>query len=662
MMTPEQLKELGWEPRTSKRLPIGYVRNEDAPEDIQLKGGDPKLCIPDPRVIEHIEAAFDELDKGQSLREVSDWLFSKIGIKVSYVAIKKIWEKHRPNSPILKERQKERSRMKKAKMTRAEWLEHKRLQKLIREKKRLAHTKRKVEKVQKELQELRQETEELQKPSIKVKEYDFTEVDNLDEEQEITFRPNPGPQTEFLASDEFQVLYGGAAGGGKSYALLVDPARYFFNKNFSGLILRRTNDELRELISKAQDLYKRTWGDLAQWREKDKEFRFKDGGRLWFTYLEDDRDVLRYQGQSFTYVAFDELTQYPTPYPWNYLSSRVRTTDPNLPCYMRATSNPGGPGHSWVKKMFIDPAPFGEAFWATDIDTGEILTEPDIFPIGHPQAGQPNPKAGQPLFKRKFIPAKLFDNPYLANTNYYRSLLSLPEQQRRQLLEGDWSVADGAAFEEFRYDTHVCKPFPIPRNWRRFRSCDFGYSSASAVHWYAIDPVYETLYVYRELYTSKMTARTLARKILELEKGEKIAYGVLDSSCWSIRGNSGPTIAEEMISEGCRWRPSDRSSGSRTAGKNRLHELLQVREFRDGTKRPGIIFFDTCRQIIADLPSIPADPNGDDDIDKKYATDHTYDSIRYGIMTRPRPGSPFEEFNHGKPSYSYRPSDNRFGY
>ena len=382
------------------------------------------------------------------------------------------------------------------------------------------------------------------------------------------------------------------------------------------------------------------------------------------TYLEREEDVLRYQGQAFSYIGFDELTQHATPFAWNYMRSRLRTTAPDLPIYMRATSNPGGPGHQWVKRMFIDPAPFNEAFPATDIDTGKVLS----YPKNHA-------KSGEPLFYRKFIPATLKDNPYLFEEGSYEAnLLSLPEMQKRQLLEGDWAIADGAAFKEFRHSVHVIPPFDIPYSWRKFRSCDFGYSSHSAVHWYAIDPQYETLYVYRELYVTQHTAKQLAEKILDLEEDDNIDYGILDSSCWHKRGQIGPSIAEEMISMGCRWRPSDRTNGARVAGRNRLHELLRVEEIEVETDEgddsvlveeiPGIIFFNTCRQIIADLPVIPTDPKGTDDIDPRFASDHAYDSIRYGIMSRPRSSSPFDDWGMYEKSAkdSWSPASRTFGY
>lgn len=442
---------------------------------------------------------------------------------------------------------------------------------------------------------------------------------------------------------------------GKTYAMIADPMRYFDNPNFVGLLLRRTNDELREIIWETNKLYKKLWPD-AKWQDQKSMWTFPSGAKLWITYLDRDDDVLRYQGQAFTWIGMDELTQYPTPFAYTYLKSRLRTADPTLKrsLGMRATTNPGGPGHHWVKKMFIDPAPAGQPFWATDIETGEVLK----YPENHRDPS----KRGKPIFKRRFIPAKLADNKYLAEDGIYEAnLLSLPEDQRRKLLEGDWSIVEGAAFAEFSPQHHVCKPFDIPPEWRRFRSADYGYSSPACVLWFAIDPSYDTLYVYRELYGSGMTGTTLAHKCIELERGERISYGVLDSSVWHQRGHFGPSIAEEMIAEGCRWRPSDRGQGSRVAGKNRLHELLKTNPINGlGDTRAGLVIFDNCRQLISDLPAIPTDPDGTDDIDLRYSRDHSYDALRYGIMSRPRASSPLDWGN--QPQYKYNPSDEVFGY
>ena len=219
--------------------------------------------------------------------------------------------------------------------------------------------------------------------------------EDIEETHNVIFQPNPGPQTSFLAAVEREVLYGGSAGGGKSYAMLADPLRYMGHPSFSGLLLRHTTEELRELIWKSQELYPKIWPGI-KWSERKMQWTAPSGARLWMSYLDREDDVLRYQGLAFSWIGFDELTQWATPYAWNYMRSRLRSTAPDLPIYMRATTNPGGRGHHWVKKMFIDPAPYNRAYDATDIETGEVLR----YPAGHA-------KAGRPLYKRRFIPARL---------------------------------------------------------------------------------------------------------------------------------------------------------------------------------------------------------------------------------------------------------------
>lgn len=614
------------------RIAYGYKPAED----------DPCILIPDEDMVPYIIQALDFIDNGGSLRETAAWLTQQTGKQISHQGINNIWKERRgaqPNNE--REKRQKRDRRRRAPKTGPEKAKAKIKRKAADAKRVLTLQKKKLE----NWEDRSIPTEEPVRTNVITDTLDF---DAAPEDREVIFTPNPGPQTEFLAAAEREVLYGGSAGGGKTFSLIADPMRYFDNPNFNGLILRRTNDELREIIWKTQELYPKAFKG-AKWQEKKSQWVFPSGARLWLTYLERDEDVLRYQGQAFSYIAFDELTQHPTPFAWNYMRSRLRTTDPNLPIFMRGTTNPGGPGHAWVKQMFIDPAPANTPFIATDLETGEELRYPDT----HPE------KPGQPLFKRRFIPASLYDNPYLANDGAYEAnLLSLPEMQRRQLLEGDWAVATGAAFPEFRQSVHVVDPFEIPDTWRKFRSCDYGYSSFSAVHWFTIDPSYETLIVYRELYVSKHTGRDLAQAVMEAERGENISYGILDSSCWHNRGQIGPSIAEEMISMGCRWRPSDRTAGARIAGKNRFHEVLKV---DPDTDMAGIVFFNTCRQIIADLPVIPSDPKGSDDIDPRYASDHAYDSVRYGIMSRPRAFSPFD-MGRGIPERKWQPSDNVFGY
>jgi len=468
---------------------------------------------------------------------------------------------------------------------------------------------------------------------------------DVEKAQDIIFQANPGPQTDFLSASEQEVLYGGAAGGGKSFAMLADPVRYFNNPLSNKLLVRRSTEELRELISVSKQLYPRAIPGI-KFLERDKTWIAPSGASLWLSYLDRDDDVSRYQGQAFNWIGFDELTQWPSPFAWNYMRSRLRTTrNSGLNLYQRATTNPGGAGHSWVKKTFVDPAVNNTAFNATDPETGEDI----VWPKGHT-------KQGQPLFKRRFIPATLFDNPYLAEDGLYEAnLLSLPEHQRKQLLEGNWDVNEGAAFTEWNRNLHVIEPFEIPNSWARFRACDYGYGSYTGVVWIAVSPD-EQLIVYRELYCSKVIATDLADMILEAEHGEKIRYGVLDSSLWHNRGDTGPSLAEQMVQKGCRWRPSDRSKGSRIAGKNELHRRLQVDDF---TEEPRLVFFNTCTNIISQIPALPLDKNNSEDVDTN-SEDHLYDALRYGIMTRPR--SSLFDFDPATQNSGFQVADRTFGY
>ncbi len=215
-----------------------------------------------------------------------------------------------------------------------------------------------------------------------------TAVKELVADREVAFNPNQGPQTEFLAAPERDVLYGGAAGGGKSYALLADALRDAHNPNHRGLLLRRTLGELTELIDKSRQLYMKAFPE-AVFKESKSTWIFPSGATILFSYLDRDTDVTRYQGQSFNWIAIDEITHYPTPYVWEYLRSRLRTTDQSIVPYMRCTANPGGVGGWWIKKMYIDPTKSNTPFWARDVETNRIL-----------RYGSSNAeKAGKPLFQ-----------------------------------------------------------------------------------------------------------------------------------------------------------------------------------------------------------------------------------------------------------------------
>tara|TARA_R100000306_G_scaffold62347_1_gene68852 strand:+ start:1147 stop:2799 length:1653 start_codon:yes stop_codon:yes gene_type:complete len=460
----------------------------------------------------------------------------------------------------------------------------------------------------------------------------------LQEDTELIFKPNNGPQTDFLASPEKEVLYGGAAGGGKSYAMLVDLLRYADNPNHKALLLRRTLAELTDLIEQSRKIYPRAFTG-AVFRESKSTWMFPSGATALFSYVDKDHDVTRYQGQAFTWIGIDELGHYPSPYVWTYLRSRLRTTDPSIDTYMRASANPGGVGGWWIKKMFIDPAVPNTSFWAVDPETGRILR---------------NPKTKKPLFHRRFIPARLTDNPYLAESGEYESmLLSLPEVERRRLLDGDWDVAEGAAFSEFDRTVHVVEPFELPYNWPRVRAMDYGYSSPSCVLWGAVDWD-NNLWIYRELYEKGHTGESIAELILALEYDDPpMTQTVLDGSCWSKHG-TGPSIAETMIRNGARFVPADRN---RIAGKIEVHRRLSI---PDGGE-PGLRVFGTCTNLVRTLPTLPLSKTNSEDVDTK-ADDHAYDALRYLCMTRQTGYATNSMFHSIKQQQSYQPINTTFGY
>lgn len=436
----------------------------------------------------------------------------------------------------------------------------------------------------------------------------------------VLFKPHPGPQTEFLQSNEDEVLFSGGRGSGKSIALIVDPLRYVTNKNFKALVIRRTMPELRELIGRAKDIYIQAVPG-CKWKDQEKIFTFPSGATIEFGYCDNIDDAERYRGQEYTWIGLDEVSQHPSEDIMHKLKGSLRTKDPSLRTFLRATCNPTGVGRQWVKEYWIDRGAAGE----TIVELHEV---------------------GKVRFKatKKWLHSNVYDNPTLIDNNpqYVAMLASLPDAMRKQWLDGNWEAVEGMAFPEFSKEHHIIPAFKIPQNWVKFRSADWGYSSKAAVMWMAIDQD-NNIYVYREYVTNgnakdeygrpkqKVVASEFAKRVLEIECDDAISYGVLDTSCWADRGTFGPSIAEEMILQRCYWRPSDSSSGSRKAGKNRLHELLKL---DPDTNKPKLFVFDTCKELIKCLYSLPLDKNNSEDVDTD-ADDHAYDALRYGVMSRP---------------------------
>tara|TARA_B100001123_G_scaffold433244_1_gene557618 strand:- start:38 stop:1195 length:1158 start_codon:yes stop_codon:yes gene_type:complete len=383
--------------------------------------------------------------------------------------------------------------------------------------------------------------------------------------------------------------------------------------------------ELRELIDKSRELYPRAFPG-TKFREVEKIWNFPSGAKIEFGFLEKDADVYRYQGQAYSWIGFDEITHLPTEFGWNYLASRLRTTDPSIKTYLRCTANPGGVGAHWVKKRYLEPAEPNKSF------------------------------KGEDGLTRKFIPARLLDNPYLAQDGEYeRMLLSLPPIQRKQLLEGNWEVNEGAAFVEFNPSVHVVPPYDLPLQWERVKGIDYGYASESCCLWAAVDPQDKTLIIYRELYQKGLTGEALGQSITEREQEEyRSVPGVLDTAAWARTGYTGPTIGEVLIKAGHKLRRADKN---RIAGKVQIHEYLKQATTES---RPRLQIFNTCPNLIKELQNIPLSKTNPEDVDT-HAQDHAYDALRYLIMSRPRMSDPIADMMRLK-QRTFEASDSTFGY
>lgn len=434
-------------------------------------------------------------------------------------------------------------------------------------------------------------------------------------EQKVIWKPFPGPQTDFLQADEDEVLFSGGRGSGKSDSLLVDPLRYVHDKSFRGLIIRRTMPAIRDLIRGAKDLYLQAF-PTVQWKEQEKMFVFPSGATLEFGYLDSIDDCERYHGQEYSWLGLDEISQFPEINWYTKLKGSIRSTKMRIK--IRATTNPTGVGRAWVKEYWIDRA-----------DPNTLIVDEIESPFGVLR------------ITKRWIQSSIKDNPALMqNEQYLAQLASLQEPLRSAWLEGSWDAIEGMAFPEFSKKIHVVSPFQIPHNWVKFRGLDWGYSSTGVCLWCAVD--YDNnIYVYREfafngevyrkLGKQNQTADIIAREILNRESGEFIKWGVMDASTWAKKGDPGPSIAEAFEMERCFWRQSDRSEKQRESGKLEMHRLLKVDEF---TNKPKIFIFETCKELIRCLQSLPIDETNPEDVDTD-ANDHGWDALRYALMSRP---------------------------
>lgn len=417
-------------------------------------------------------------------------------------------------------------------------------------------------------------------------------------------------QKTFLDATADEVLYGGAAGGGKSYGQVVDALVYALKYGgIRQLVLRRTFPELkRSLILTSLALFPK---GVCRYESANHRFVFLNGSVIEFGYCDTEGDVTQYQSAEYDVLRFDELTHF-TEFQYRYLISRIRGVNGH-PKQVKATTNPGGIGHNWVKERFIG-------------HEGEWVAEDGR--------------------KRVFIPATVRDNRFLmdSDSGYLARLEQLPDQEKRALLYGDWDLYEGQAFGEFRNNpegylsrrgSHVITPFEIPAHWRRFRSFDFGYAKPFAVQWWAVDEDGRA-YLYRQLYGStgkpnegrRWTVSQIGKEIFRIEaaeEGGRSITGIADPSIWDT--SRGESVAEMLEREGVYFDPGD---NARLAGKMQLHYRLQF----DEGGLPMLYVFSTCRDFIRTLPALIYDRHRPEDIDTN-GEDHDYDACRYFLMANP---------------------------
>lgn len=439
-------------------------------------------------------------------------------------------------------------------------------------------------------------------------------------EDNVVFKPNEGPQTSFLSSPEQEVFYGGAKGGGKTYALLVDCLRYCQFKTHRALLLRRSIPDLKDIIFKAKTLYPKAFPGV-RWSENDKTFYFPSGARIEMGYCETQSDLVRYQGQNYTWIGVDEICQFPFVQEMlNYLRANIRTTDPdNVPPMFRCTGNPGEVASEFMKKEFVEKSPEGVTFWQTV----------DVF--------DPRKKVKVRVrISKKFIKATVFDNPYLMQDNsYLATLASLPEVKRKQWLDGSWDVSEFSAFPEFDHNIHVVSSFPLPRDCKRVKGADWGHRQPGACYWGAVLPSGQ-LVIYREFVFQGKDGHRVAQEGRAMEMGEPKSLGVLDASAWNQKGTLGQSVGEAFQMNWPAWVPSSRArmanNSSRALRKNLVHQHLAIDPM---TGNPRIVIFPQCRKLIEALAGIPVDKHDPEVVDTDSPLDHYYDALSYLLQGRP---------------------------
>lgn len=399
-------------------------------------------------------------------------------------------------------------------------------------------------------------------------------------------------QQAFLQAKADEVLFGGAAGGGKSYGQLIDALLYALQYAGSRqLILRRTFPDLeRTLVREHLKIYPQ-----GRYRYTASLHRgtFSNGSTIEFGYCDAESDVYRYQGAEYDTIRFDELTHF-TESQYLYLLSRLRGAN-SFPKQIKSSTNPGGVGHQWVKARFIDPAPPETEF-----------------------------KAGRRT--RIFLPSRVQDNHFLMESDpeYLARLNELPENQKRALLYGEWDLFEGQFFPEFRREIHVCEPFVLPKHWRRYYTMDYGLDMFAA-YLIAVDEAGNG-YVYRECYESGLIISQAIEKAKQMMGSEEIYARLAPPDLWNRRQETGKSVADYWAQAGLGL---TKTANDREAGWLAVKEWLAVRKNEFGEKAPRLKIFSGCVNLIRTLPGLQHDAHKPNDVaNEPHELTHAPDALR----------------------------------
>lgn len=429
---------------------------------------------------------------------------------------------------------------------------------------------------------------------------------NVDVFKTLGYQPHE-QQHEFHAATEDDVLYGGAAGGGKSVAIVMEGlracARY---PGLRVLLVRRTYDELAESVFPVLRKFGHAAKLGAVWNTTERELRFPNGSLFRFRYMESLDDASRRQGGEYQLLLVDEATLMPPGVVDILKYERLRASG-GLPVLgTRSTCNPGGPSHAQVKQRYIDGTAHGTRIVADD----EGLTV-------------------------RFVQAKATDNPHL-DSAYHRRLNAIPDLQRRAAMrDGDWDSFAGQMFSEWRRERHVLKPITLPATWRRVAGVDWGFSNPWCTLWAAVDEDGRA-WVYRELYATQVGEAEQAQRILAAQAAdEHVGTKWGDDAMWATRGDAQP-IASIYAKNGVHLTPAGK--GGRVAGWQRVHSFLGEmpacphHRALGWTTCPGLHVFESCTELIRTLPALPHATKGDPEDADTTAEDHAPDTLRYILI------------------------------